>query len=57
MTSLVKEIDFSFNECLPMAPVAEIEGVMVPCFLHINQLIQNKKVVNRPKDQNKKNVG
>ena len=28
----------------------EIEGVNVP-FLHINQLIDNKKAVNRPKDQ------
>ena len=49
MTSL-KGVDLSFDECLQMAPVAEIEGVMVP-FLHINRLIQNKKVVNRPKDQ------
>jgi len=49
MTSL-KGVDLSFAECLQMAPVAEIEGVMVP-FLHINHLIQNKKVVNRPKDQ------
>jgi len=49
MTSL-KGVDLSFDECLQMAPVAGIEGVMVP-FLHINHLIQNKKVVNRPKDQ------
>jgi hypothetical protein len=49
MTSL-KGVDLSFDECLKMAPVAEIEGVMVP-FLHINHLIQNKQVVNRPKDQ------
>jgi hypothetical protein len=49
MTAL-KGVDFSFDECLQMAPVAEIEGVMVP-FLHINHLIQNKRVVNRPKDQ------
>ena len=48
MTSL-KGVDISFDECLQMAPVAEIEGVMIP-FLHINHLIQNKKVVNRPKD-------
>ena len=33
-----------------MASVAEIDGVQVP-FLHINQLIANKKAVNRPKDQ------
>ncbi|TYP98506.1 hypothetical protein BC792_101163 [Sphingobacterium allocomposti] len=33
-----------------MASIADIEGVRVP-FLHINQLIANKKAVNRPKDQ------
>jgi hypothetical protein len=33
-----------------MASIADIEGVAVP-FLHINHLIENKKVVNRPKDQ------
>jgi Nucleotidyl transferase of unknown function (DUF2204) len=49
MTSL-KGVNFSFNECLEMAPLAEIEGVMVP-FLHINHLMLNKKAVNRPKDQ------
>ncbi len=49
MTSL-KGVDLSFEECLQMAPVAEIEGIMIP-FLHINHLIQNKKAVNRPKDQ------
>ncbi|MEP7278954.1 MAG: nucleotidyltransferase [Bacteroidota bacterium] len=49
MTSL-QGLDLSFDECLEMAPVAEIEGTRVP-FLHINHLIQNKKVVNRPKDQ------
>ena len=49
MTSL-KGVDLSFDECLQMAPVAEIESVKVP-FLHINQLIDNKRAVNRPKDQ------
>lgn len=49
MTSL-KGVNFSFDECLEMAPLAEIEGVMVP-FLHINHLMLNKKAVNRPKDQ------
>jgi hypothetical protein len=48
--TFLKGVDLSFDECLQMAPVAEIEGVMVP-FLHINQLIENKKAVNRPKDQ------
>ena len=41
---------YTFEECLQMASVADIEGVSVP-FMHIDQLIQNKKVVNRPKDQ------
>jgi hypothetical protein len=41
---------FSFSECLHVSFVAEIESLKVP-FLHINQLIANKKAVNRPKDQ------
>lgn len=49
MTSL-KGVDLTFDECLQMAPIAEIEGLLVP-FLHINHLIDNKKAVNRPKDQ------
>jgi hypothetical protein len=49
MTSL-KGVSLSFDECLQIAPIAEIEHVQVP-FLHINQLIDNKKAVNRPKDQ------
>ena len=41
---------FTFDDCLKMSTIAEIEEVKVP-FLHINQLIANKKAVNRPKDQ------
>lgn len=41
---------YTFDECLEMASVANIEDANVP-FLHIIQLIENKKVVNRPKDQ------
>lgn len=41
---------YTFEECLKMASVADIESVSIP-FLHINQLIENKKQVNRPKDQ------
>lgn len=41
---------YSFEECLAMASIADIDSVQVP-FLHINQLIANKKAVNRPKDQ------
>ncbi|WP_419699230.1 nucleotidyltransferase [Mucilaginibacter sp. NFX135] len=42
--------NYSFDECLQMASIAEIDGIMIP-FLHINQLIENKRVINRPKDQ------
>ena len=42
--------DFSFDECLDIASIASIENIPVP-FLQINQLIVNKKVVNRSKDQ------
>jgi Nucleotidyl transferase of unknown function (DUF2204) len=41
---------YSFDECLAIASIAEIDGIKIP-FLHINQLIENKKAVNRPKDQ------
>ena len=41
---------FSFDECYQLATIADIENIPVP-FLHINQLIANKKAVNRPKDQ------
>jgi len=42
--------DLTFLECLEIASIADLEGIEVP-FLHINQLIENKKAVNRPKDQ------
>ncbi|MBX3255979.1 MAG: nucleotidyltransferase [Chitinophagaceae bacterium] len=41
---------YSFDECLEMAAIAAIDDVKVT-FLHISQLIANKKAVNRPKDQ------
>lgn len=41
---------YSFEQCLKLAGVADIDDVLVP-FLHINHLIANKKAVNRPKDQ------
>ena len=50
MTSMKGLEDVSFRECLEMASIAELDGVEVP-FLHINHLIANKKIVNRPKDQ------
>jgi hypothetical protein len=42
--------DYTFDECLAMASIADIEDVKIP-FLHISQLIDNKKKVNCPKDQ------
>lgn len=42
--------NYTFDECMARASVADIDGVHIP-FLHINQLIENKKVINRPKDQ------
>ena len=41
---------YIFDECFQMATIDEIENVPVT-FLHLNQLIANKKAVNRPKDQ------
>ena len=41
---------YTFDECLQMASIADIDHVNIP-FLHINQLIKNKKTVNRPKDK------
>ena len=50
MTKMKGLENYSFDECFEMASIAELDGIRVP-FLHINQLIENKKVVNRPKDQ------
>ena len=41
---------FTFEECRRLASEADIEDLKVP-FLHINQLITNKKAVNRGKDK------
>lgn len=50
MTKMKGLEQLSFSECLSMASIADLDVVNVP-FLHINHLIQNKKVVNRPKDK------
>jgi hypothetical protein len=50
MMTEMKGVDAGFTECLAMASLAEIEGLIIP-FLHLNQLIANKKAVNRPKDR------
>jgi len=40
----------SFDDCMVRANIADLDGVKVP-FLHINDLILNKKAVFRPKNQ------
>jgi hypothetical protein len=50
MTSMKGLENIPFSDCHSMASLADLEGVEVP-FLHINHLIENKKIVNRPKDQ------
>lgn len=50
MTDMKGLEDLSFEECLNMASIADLDIVKVP-FLHINHLIQNKKIVDRPKDK------
>lgn len=50
MTYMKRLENYSFQECLSKASVANLDGIEVP-FPHINHLIDNKKAVNRPKDQ------
>ncbi len=49
MTYLKAFPQSSFEECFQKAYIANIEGVDIP-FLHINQLLQEKKANARPKD-------
>ena len=50
LISMVGLDRYSFDECLEIASIAEIEGVSIS-FLQIIQLIANKKAINRSKDQ------
>jgi len=50
MTQMKGLENHTFTECLELASTADLDGVLVP-FLHINQLIANKKAVDRPKDK------
>lgn len=50
MTSMKGLEDKAFEECLDQARLADLNGVRVP-FLHINDLLANRKAVGRPKDQ------
>jgi predicted nucleotidyltransferase len=49
-TSMKGLEDKTFDECLSDAKVADLDGIKVP-FLHINDLLANKKAVGRPRDQ------
>lgn len=48
MTEMKGLEDLSFSECYNMSNIVSIEDVHIP-FLHINHLIQNKKIVNKKK--------
>ena len=50
MTSMKGLENKSFDECYDDARVADLDGIRVP-FLHINDLLANKKAVGRPRDQ------
>ncbi len=50
MTTMKGLEHISFEQAHKLASLAEIEGLTVP-FLNINHLLENKKAVNRPKDQ------
>jgi len=50
MTTMKGLEDKTFDECYNKARVADLEGIKVP-FLHLNDLIVNKKALGRPKDQ------
>ncbi|MBI3509061.1 MAG: hypothetical protein HY064_00240 [Bacteroidetes bacterium] len=49
MSSLKGFPSESFEECYRIAPVAIVSGIPVK-FLHINDLIEEKKTLGRPKD-------
>ena len=50
MTKMKGLENTDFDSCFKIASIADIEGLKIP-FLNINQLIENKKALNRPKDQ------
>lgn len=49
MTSMKGLENKSFDDCFEQARIADLGGVRVP-FIHINDLLTNKKAVARPKD-------
>jgi hypothetical protein len=50
MTGMKGLEEYSFEDSLQKASLADLNGIMVP-FLHLNHLLANKKAVSRPKDQ------
>lgn len=50
MTSMKGLEDKTFDGWYEVARIADLDGIRVP-FLHINDLLANKKAVARPKDQ------
>ncbi len=50
MTSLAGFEEAEFDACYELASIAEIHGRKIP-FLHVNHLMKEKEIGNRPKDQ------
>ena len=50
MTGMKGLEEYSFDDSLQKASLADLNGILVP-FLHLNHLLANKKAVSRPKDQ------
>lgn len=50
MVSMKGLEQYTFDDCLEAATIATIKDIPIP-FLHINHLLENKKAVNRLKDQ------
>lgn len=49
LTSMKGLTESTFEECLDRAIMADLNGILVP-FLHVSDLIKNKKATARPKD-------
>ena len=50
MTEMKGIGDYTFEQSQEIAAIADLSEITIP-FLHISQLISNKKAVDRPKDQ------
>ena len=49
MTEMKGLESYTFDQCFERAKKADLNGVIVP-FLHINELMVNKKAISLPKD-------